>query len=65
MDNVLTDKQKSHLTTFLYMTVLLLSLGLIIFISIDTFEGINFLDNHYYMTYQLWVCVSFVIYFFV
>lgn len=65
MDNVLTDKQKSHLTTFLYMTVLLLSLGLIIFISIDTFEGINFLDNHYYMTYQLWVCVIFVIYFFV
>ncbi len=65
MDNVLTDKQKSYLTTFLYMTVLLLSLGLIIFISIDTFEGINFLDNHYYMTYQLWVCVIFVIYFFV
>lgn len=61
----LTDKQKSYVTTFLYMTVLLLSLGLIVFISIDTFEGINFLENHYYMTYQLWVCIIFVIYFFV
>ncbi len=65
MDLNLNDKQKSHLTTFLYMTVLLLSLGLIIFISIDTFEGINFLENHHYMTYQFWVCVVFVIYFFV
>jgi len=47
------------------MTVLLLSLGLIVFISIDTFKSINFLENQYYMTYQLWVCVIFVIYFFV
>ena len=65
MDTNLTDKQKSRLTAFLYATVLLLSLGLIVFISIDTFQGINFLENHYYMTYQLWVCVIFVIYFFV
>ncbi len=64
-DMNLTDKQKSHITTFLYMTVLLLSLGLIIFVSIDTFEGVNFLENGYYMTYQLWVCIIFVIYFFV
>lgn len=61
----LTDKQKSYISTFLYMTVLLLSLGLIVFISIDTFEGVNFLENRYYMTYQLWVCIIFVIYFFV
>lgn len=65
MDTNLTDKQKSRLTAFLYATVLLLSLGLIVFISIDTFQGINFLENHYYMSYQLWVCVIFVIYFFV
>lgn len=59
----LTDKQKSYITTFLYTSVLLMSLGLIIFISVDTFQGIDFLENHAYMTYQFWVCVVFVVYF--
>ena len=31
----------------------------------DTFNGVDFLENHYYMTYQLWVCIIFIIYFFV
>lgn len=61
----LSDKEKSYITAFLYATVLLFSLGLIIFISVDTFNGVDFLENHYYMTYQLWVCIIFIIYFFV
>lgn len=45
--------------------VLALSLGLIIFISYDTFAGIPFLQNHIYMTFQFWVCIVFLIDFFV
>ena len=45
--------------------VLILSILLIIWMSIDTFRGIPFLDNHPYMTFQFWVCVVFIIDFFV
>lgn len=44
--------------------VLLLSLGLIVFISYDTFKGINFLESHPYMEFQFWVCIVFLIDFF-
>lgn len=40
--------------------MLLLSLGLILFISYDTFKGINFLENRLYMRFQLWVCIIFL-----
>lgn len=45
--------------------VLVLSLALIVFISYDTFKGINFLDNRVYMDFQFWVCVVFMLDFFV
>lgn len=45
--------------------VLLLSVMLIVWISIDTFERVNFLNNHSYMSFQFWVCVVFIIDFFV
>lgn len=45
--------------------VLVLSVLLIVWISIDTFKNINFLENHRYMTFQFWVCIIFVIDFFV
>lgn len=45
--------------------VLVLSLLLIIFISVDTFERRPFLQNHAYMTFQLWVCVVFIADFFI
>lgn len=45
--------------------VLVLSVMLIIWISIDTFKRVDFLDNHAYMTFQFWVCMVFVIDFFV
>lgn len=40
--------------------VLALSLALITLISIDTFEGVPFLQNHAYMTFQFWVCLVFM-----
>lgn len=45
--------------------VLILSLALIVFISYDTFENIPFLQNHTYMEFQFWVCIVFLLSFFV
>lgn len=45
--------------------VLLLSGALIVWISIDTFKEVDFLQNRSYMTFQLWVCVFFIVDFFV
>ncbi len=45
--------------------VLILSALLIVWISIDTFKKINFLQNQAYMSFQFWVCVFFILDFFV
>lgn len=45
--------------------MLALSLALVVYISIDTFDGSNFLENRRYMTFQLWVCLFFIADFFV
>lgn len=50
---------------FMNYTVLVLSLLLIVWISFDTFKKENFLENHQYMTFQFWVCVFFILDFFV
>lgn len=47
-----------------HWVVLVLSLALIVFISYDTFSDILFLENHTYMTFQLWVCIIFLLDFF-
>lgn len=47
-----------------HIVVLTLSLGIIIFISYDTFKGIHFLKNRTYMTFQFWVCIVFLFDFF-
>lgn len=47
------------------LTVFVLSAMLIVFISIDTFTHDDFLHNHFYMAFQLWVCVFFIVDFFV
>lgn len=49
----------------MHTIVLVLSILLIVFISYDTFKGVNFLNNHFYMTFQFWVCVVFIVDFFV
>lgn len=47
------------------LIVLLLSVMLIVWISVDTFETKQFLNNKPYMTFQFWVCIFFLIDFFV
>lgn len=47
------------------LIVLVLSVLLIVWISLDTFNRVNFLENHSYMTFQFWVCIVFIIDFFV
>ncbi|MDE6300902.1 MAG: two pore domain potassium channel family protein [Muribaculaceae bacterium] len=49
----------------MHTIVLVLSVLLIVFISYDTFRNHNFLTNHAYMTFQFWVCVVFVLDFFI
>ena len=41
--------------------MLLLSVMLIVWISLDTFNNVDFLNSRPYMTFQLWVCVFFII----
>lgn len=45
--------------------VLVLSVVLIVWISVDTFEEVDFLDTGAYMKFQLWVCIFFILDFFV
>ncbi|MDE5552618.1 MAG: potassium channel family protein [Muribaculaceae bacterium] len=49
---------------WLHISVLLLSLFLIIFISIDTFKNIAFYDEPQFMTVQFWICLLFLLDFF-
>lgn len=58
------DKIEDIVRLVLRWLIIVLSLLLIVFISVDTFKGVNFLDNHRYMTFQLWVCVVFLVDFF-
>lgn len=48
-----------------HAAILVLSVGLIVFISYDTFNNIPFLENNVYMTFQFFVCVVFIADFFV
>lgn len=45
--------------------ILVLSVLLIVWISLDTFRRVNFLENHAYMTFQFWVCLVFILDFFI
>ncbi len=45
--------------------VLLLSIVLIVWISLDTFRQVEFVQNGAYMKFQFWVCVFFILDFFV
>lgn len=49
----------------LHWIIIALSVLLIVFISIDTFNGINFLDDGFYMHFQFWVCIVFMADFFI
>ncbi|MDE6379811.1 MAG: potassium channel family protein [Muribaculaceae bacterium] len=59
------SKTQKFVTTFMNLVVLGLSAALIAWISYDTFERIDFLQNHAYMTFQFWVCMVFILDFFI
>lgn len=66
VDNTKSPGRGREITLWImHGMVLILSVLLIVFISVDTFENKNFLENHPYMTFQFWVCVGFIIDFFV
>lgn len=56
---------RTGLLGFMNYVVLVLSVSLIVWISFDTFKKVDFLENHRYMVFQFWVCVFFVLDFFV
>lgn len=58
-------KIEHRVTAVMNFIVLALSVLLIVWISIDTFEKENFLQNHIYMQFQFWVCMVFILDFFV
>lgn len=58
-------KVEHYLTGTMNIIVLILSVLLIVWISVDTFKKIDFLQNHSYMLFQFWVCMFFILDFFV
>ena len=58
-------KTKQIVMGIMNTIVLVLSVVLIAWISFDTFKKIEFLDNHSYMQFQFWVCMFFILDFFV
>lgn len=54
----------STLPNALNILIMILSLGLIAFISWCTFKGIDYLENNLYMSYQLLVCLFFLLEYF-
>lgn len=57
----LTAQNKKILFRWIHSAVLLLSVALIVFISYEIFNEIPFLNDHVYMTFQLCVCIFFIL----
>lgn len=53
-------KWKKILRDITQITVLILSILLIVYISYDTFADIPYFRNHDYMMFQFWVCMAFL-----
>lgn len=53
-------KHVNYVQTIMNIVVLMLSTGLIVWISIDTFNRVEILSNHKYMQFQFWVCLVFI-----
>lgn len=62
---VTANKSSIYLIRIMNLLVLALSVLMIVWISIDTFRKIDFLQNDSYMTFQFWVCVVFILDFFI
>lgn len=59
-DNTWIDRSRRYVLGVTNLIVMALSVILIVWISIDTFEKKEFLQNSYYMKFQLWVCLVFI-----
>lgn len=58
-------RKKRLISKVINLIVLVLAVALIVYISVDTFQNIEFLKNTHYMTFQLWVCIAFMAAFFI
>ena len=56
---------RRHFEALTNILVLVLSIILIVWISFDTFYHHDILENHNYMVFQFWVCVFFMLDFFI
>ena len=57
----LTLQQRKNIFRFIHLAILLLSVALIVFISYEIFNDIAFLNDKTYMTFQLCVCLFFML----
>lgn len=58
-------RTRRYVLNTMHVAVLVLSILLIVYISIDTFSDVQFLENKSYMNFQLWVCIIFILDFFI
>ena len=63
--NASTKPKQPMISAVMNIIILALSVALITWISLDTFRERDFLQNHSYMRVQFWVCVFFIIDFFI
>ncbi|MDE7396559.1 MAG: two pore domain potassium channel family protein [Muribaculum sp.] len=59
--NHVSQKTRDDVTRALHLLVIVLSLGLIVWISVDTFTHVDYLENKAYMHFQGWVCAVFML----
>ena len=59
------DRHSHVIYRCLNIIILLLSVALIAYLSIDALHGVVYLDDRGYMTFQLWVCMAFIADFFI
>lgn len=62
---ILSPRIRKYILDSLHITIMVLSVLLIAYISYDTFRNIPFLQNAYYMRFQLFVCIVFILDFFI
>jgi hypothetical protein len=59
----MTDEKKfkKNLIGSLHVVMLVLSVAMLVFLSVDVFRGVAFLTTGYYMKFQLVVCIAFIV----
>lgn len=62
---ILSPRTRKYILDSFHITIMILSVLLIAYISYDTFLNIPFLQNVHYMRFQLFVCIVFILDFFI